>query len=61
VRPIVLDDVSVALHLPVAAASAVLLSGVLAWKGGLSRSGGLVLVSVYAAYVVAAVLLTVSD
>jgi cation:H+ antiporter len=37
VRPIVLDDVSVALHLPVAAASAVFLSGVLAWKGGLSR------------------------
>ena len=56
VRPLDLDSDSRWLHLPVAAASPVLLAGMLAWRGGLGRGAGLLLLGLYAAYVAAAVI-----
>jgi cation:H+ antiporter len=59
VKPIELSDVSVRLHLPVAAASAPILAAMLAWRGGLGRSEGAFLILLYAGYVVASVLAAV--
>jgi cation:H+ antiporter len=59
VKPLELSDVSVHLHLPVAAASAPVLAGVLAWRGGLGRSEGAFLIVLYVGYVVASVLAAV--
>ena len=56
VKPIELSDVSVRLHLPVAAASPLVLATILAWRGGLGRSEGGFLLVLYVGYVVAAVL-----
>ena len=55
VRPLELGTVSRALHLPVAAASAAVLAGLLAAGDGLGRRTGGLLVALYAAYVIAAV------
>lgn len=55
VRPLDLDGPTRWLHLPAAAASAVLLS-LLAWRsGGIGRTLGVVLLALYVAYVVGAV------
>ena len=59
VKPIELSDVSVRLHLPVAAASAPGLAGILAWRGGLGRSEGAFLLVLYVGYVVASILAAV--
>jgi cation:H+ antiporter len=59
IKPIELSDVSVRLHLPVAAASAPALAAILAWRGGLGRSEGAFLILLYAGYVVASVLAAV--
>lgn len=53
VRPLELDDATLRLHLPAAAASAVLLAALSV--RGLGRRAGAVLVALYAAYVAAAV------
>jgi cation:H+ antiporter len=55
VRPLELDDVSRALHLPVAVTAPAVLSGVLLWRGGLGRLEALFLLVLYAAYVGVAV------
>jgi cation:H+ antiporter len=59
VRPIELDSDSRWLHLPVAAGSPVLLAALLAWRGGVGRLGGALLLVLYAAYVAAAVAVSV--
>jgi cation:H+ antiporter len=59
VRPLELDSDSRWLHVPVAAASPVLLVAVLAWRGGLGRGAGALLLTLYAVYVTAAVLVSV--
>jgi cation:H+ antiporter len=60
VRPLDLDSASRRLHLPVAVASPVFLVFLLAWRGGLSRVAGALLLVVYAAYVIAAVIVALS-
>ena len=59
VRPLELDSDSRWLHLPVAAASPVLLAALLAWRGGVGRVAGSLLLALYAAYVAAAVAVSV--
>lgn len=59
VRPIHLDSVSRHLHLPVAAGSALALGALTAWRGGLRRVDGAVLLALYAAYVATAIALAV--
>jgi cation:H+ antiporter len=56
VRPLELDWDSRWLHLPMAAASPVLLALLLAWRGGIGRTAGALLLALYAAYVTGAVL-----
>lgn len=58
VRPIHLDSVSHHLHLPVAAGSALALGGLAAWRRGLGRLDGAVLLALYVAYVATAVTLS---
>jgi cation:H+ antiporter len=58
VRPLDLDSDSRWLHLPVAAGSPLLLAGLLAWRGGLSRATGAVLLALYAGYVAASIALS---
>jgi cation:H+ antiporter len=58
VQPLQLDSESRWLHLPVAAASPLLLVGLLAWRGRLARSTGAVLVALYGGYVAAAILIS---
>jgi len=60
VRPLDLDSPSRWLHLPVAVASPVFLVFLLAWRGGLGRAAGALLVSLYVAYVAAAVIVSLS-
>jgi cation:H+ antiporter len=60
VRPLDLDSASRWLHLPVAVASPVFLAFLLAWRGGLGRAAGALLVSLYVAYVAAAVIVSLS-
>ncbi len=55
VQPLQLDSESRWLHLPVAAASPLVLVGLLAWRGRLGRLAGSVLVVLYAGYVAAAI------
>jgi cation:H+ antiporter len=55
VRPLELGHASTSLHLPVAAAAPALLAVVVALRGGLGRSEGVLLVAAYAAYVIAAI------
>jgi len=59
VRPIHLDSVSHHLHLPVAAASALALAALTAWRSGLGRREGALLLALYAGYVAAAIALSV--
>jgi cation:H+ antiporter len=59
VRPLVLDDVTVHLHLPVAAASPLVLVSLFAFRRGLGRLEGSLLVALYAAYVAVAVAVSV--
>ena len=56
VHPLDLDSASRWLHLPVAVASPVFLVFLLAWRGGLGRAAGALLVGLYVAYVAAAVI-----
>jgi cation:H+ antiporter len=56
VRPLELGHETTSLHLPVAAAAPALLAVVVAARGGLGRSEGVLLVAAYAAYVAAAIL-----
>jgi cation:H+ antiporter len=58
VRPIQLDSVSRHLHLPVAAASVLLLAGLTGWHRGLSRLDGALLLALYGGYVAAAISLS---
>lgn len=60
VRPLDLDSASRWLHLPVAVASPVFLVFLLAWRGGLGRATGALLVGLYVAYVAAAVIVSLS-
>jgi cation:H+ antiporter len=60
VHPLDLDTASRWLHLPAAAASPVLLACVLAWRGGLGRSAGALLLVLYAGYVAAAVIVALA-
>jgi cation:H+ antiporter len=60
VRPLDLDSASRWLHLPVAVASPVFLVFLLAWRGGLGRAAGALLVGLYVAYVAAAVIVALS-
>jgi cation:H+ antiporter len=60
VRPLDLDSASRWLHLPVAVASPVFLVFLLAWRGGLGRAAGALLVGLYVAYVAAAVIVSLS-
>jgi cation:H+ antiporter len=55
VRPIRLEHASRILHLPVAAGSAVLLASLVAWRRRLGATEAVLLVGLYALYVVAAV------
>jgi cation:H+ antiporter len=59
VRPLDLDSDSRWLHLPAAAGSPVLLAVLLAWRGGLGRATGWFLLGLYAAYVAAAIVVSV--
>ena len=59
VRPIHLDSVSHHLHLPVAAGSALALAALTAWRSGLGRREGALLLALYAGYVAAAIALSV--
>lgn len=59
VRPISLDAATHDLHLPMAAASVLLLVACVATRRGISRAAGAALLAVYAAYVAAAVVLGV--
>jgi cation:H+ antiporter len=59
VRPLDLDSDSRWLHVPVAAGSAILLAGLLAWRGGLSRTAGAWLLALYAGYVAASIAVSV--
>jgi cation:H+ antiporter len=58
VRPLELDHVSRALHLPVAAASPLVLVALFALRRGLGRGEGALLLVLYAAYVVVAVVVS---
>ena len=58
IRPLELDDVTRALHLPVAVVSSLLLALVLWGRGGLGRIEGALFVGLYAAYVSVAVALS---
>jgi cation:H+ antiporter len=60
VQPLHLDSESRWLHLPVAAASPLVLVGLLAWNGRLGRLAGAVLVALYAGYVAAAILVAMA-
>ena len=60
VRPLDLDSASRWLHLPVAVASPVFLVFLLAWRGGLGRVAGALLVGLYVAYVAVAVIVSLS-
>ncbi len=51
VRPLHLDAASLHVHLPVAVASTVLFAGLLAWRNGLGRLEGLLLLALYAGYI----------
>jgi cation:H+ antiporter len=59
VRPLQLGSVSRHLHLPVAVASVAVLVTALASRGGLSRRDGALLLTAYAAYVAAAIAVSV--
>ncbi|HEY3070289.1 MAG TPA: hypothetical protein VGJ34_08230 [Gaiellaceae bacterium] len=59
VRPLELDSDSRWLHVPVAAGSPILLAGLLAWRGGLSRTTGACLLALYAGYVAASIAVSV--
>jgi cation:H+ antiporter len=56
VKPLELDDATLYLHLPVSAASVVVLCSLLAARGGIARPAAAVLVALYGAYIAAAVI-----
>jgi cation:H+ antiporter len=55
VKPLELNDTSLHLHLPVAAGSVLLLCGLLATRGGISRPAAATLLALYTAYIAAAI------
>jgi cation:H+ antiporter len=55
VKPLELDAASLHLHLPVAAGSVAALCVVLATRGGISRPAATALLTLYAAYIAAAI------
>jgi cation:H+ antiporter len=59
VRPLELGSESRWLHLPVAAASPLALVLLLAWRGAIGRAAGIVLLALYATYVIVAVAISV--
>lgn len=59
VHPLDLGSESLHLHLPVAAASPLVLAALLAWRGRIGRPAGGVLLALYAAYVATAIALSV--
>jgi cation:H+ antiporter len=59
VRPLDLGSESAHLHLPVAATSPVVLVGLLAWRGRIGRTAGSALLGLCAAYVAAAIAVSV--
>jgi cation:H+ antiporter len=60
VHPLDLDSASRWLHVPVAAASPLLLACLLAWRRGLGRATGTLLLVLYAAYMTAAVIVALT-
>jgi cation:H+ antiporter len=58
VRPIDLDATTLHLHLPVAAGSALVLVALAGWRRGLNRIEGVFLLTLYAGYVAAAIVLS---
>ena len=58
-RPLELGSESLHLHLPVAAASPLVLVALLAWRGRIGRPAGGVLLGLYATYVATAVIVSV--
>ena len=58
VRPLELDHVTLVFYLPVAVAATVLVSGIAAWRGGIPRPAGFLLLAAYAAYIAAAIAAT---
>lgn len=60
VRPLSLGHVSRGLHLPVAAASAVVLVWLIARRGGLARGDGVALLALYALYVAGSIVAAVT-
>ena len=55
VRPLSLDRVTLVLYLPAAVAATALVSGVAAWRGGVGRVEGVLMLAAYGAYLVAAI------
>jgi len=55
VRPIRLEHATRVLHLPVSAGSAVLLASLVAWRQRLGSGEAVLLVGLYAFYVIAAI------
>lgn len=56
VKPLELDAATVALHLPVAAGSALVLCALVGLRGGISRRAAAALVALYLAYIAAAII-----
>ena len=54
-RPLSLDRVTLVLYLPAAVAATVLVAGMAAWRGGVGRIEGALLVAAYVAYLAAAI------
>lgn len=59
IKPLSLDSATRGLHMPVSVAATATLCGLIAIRGRLGRSDGAVLVTVYAAYVAAAIIVAV--
>jgi cation:H+ antiporter len=57
VRPLNLDRVTLVLYLPVAVAATALVAALAAWRGGVGRLEGVLLVAAYGAYLAAAIVI----
>jgi cation:H+ antiporter len=57
VRPLNLDRVTLVLYLPVAVAATALVAGLAAWRGGVGRVEGALLVAAYGVYLAAAIVI----
>ena len=58
VRPLNLDRVTLVLYLPAAVAATVLVSGIAAWRRGIPRPAGVLLLAAYGAYLADAIVAT---